>query len=432
MRNKFPLAIRTAACYNLSMHSTECVIVGIAAPNRAKREWLERMQYAFADAVQLGLDAAQDQQTSSRAKLHKAVYYPARTLGLPGDYARMAVNASVSLSRSFYGLRKAGRRATFPNVNGSQGIGLGVYSYKCVRDGNRWALRVSTGKRGEYLWLPMQVPAKYTDRIALAYGDAKLFQRAGKWYVALPIRVTSSPTGCSGERTFIGVDLGVVRHATVATPDRVAFFSGKEARRKREHCAAVRKRYQRHRRTDRVKQQRGKERRWMQDVNHVISRRIVDLAAQYPNPVIVLEQLDGIRDRTHGSKKFNRMMSSWAFRELADFICYKAERLGIPVVFCDPRGTSKTCPKCGHSTRSNRPTQSSFRCVSCGYQGNADMVAARNIAARGPEALAQGAPDMPRPLVGQPDIPVDGAKECELLSHLDSNLVSSVSEPHAL
>ena len=419
-------------CDNIVMHSTECVVVGIAAPNRAKREWLERMQRAFSGAVQLGLDAAQAGQTCSRARLHKAVYPGARELGLPADYARMAVNASVSLARSFYGLRKAGKRASFPTVSGSQGIGLGVNAYQCLRNGKRWVLRVSTGKRGQYVWLPLRVPASYADRLALAYGDARLFQRDGKWYVALPIRVTAAPAGCSSNHTFIGVDLGVVRHATVATPDRVVFFSGKEARHRREHFAQIRRRYQRHRRTDRVKQQRGKERRWMKNTNHALSRRIVDLAAQYPSPVIVLEQLDGIRDRTRGSKKFNRMMASWTFRDLANKIRYKAERLGIPVVFCDPRGTSKTCPKCGHATRSNRPEQGRFRCVACGYQGNADMVGARNIAAAGPMALSHGAPDMPRPEEGQPGFPVDGAKGCGLLSHSDSNLASSMLEPHTL
>jgi putative transposase len=90
------------------------------------------------------------------------------------------------------------------------------------------------------------------------------------------------------------------------------------------------------------------------------------------------------------------MMYSWAFRQLVDFVEYKAERAGVLVVFVDPRGTSKTCSRCGHSSRSNRPDQSHFRCVSCGYQMNADLNAARNIAALGLHALAQEPPDTAR------------------------------------
>lgn len=413
------------------MRSTEAVIVRIARPTARKAEWLAQTEQVFTQTVQLGLDAAQELKTSSRRKLHNAVYYPARDLGLPADYARMAVNAAVSLARSYYGLRKSQhvKRVSFPKVNGSQGIGLGVNAYAVVHHGNRFVLRVSTGKRGQYIWLPLCVPQKFHDKLLLAHGDAKLFRRHGNWYVMLPVRVTPAPTVCDGEPTFIGVDLGIVRLTTVATPDGVVYFNGKEARHKREHFANLRRRYQRHRRTDRVKAQQGKESRWMRDLNHTISKRIVDLAAQYPNPVIVLERLDGIRYRTRGSKRFNRMMASWAFRQLVSFIQYKAVRPGIPVVFVDPRGTSKKCSRCGHASRSNRPDQSNFRCVRCGYRQNADANAAYNIAAAGPSAWQQGPPDTARSSVGGQTVQLlatgrpDGVKDsASALS--DPNLVS--------
>jgi hypothetical protein len=64
---------------------------------------------------------------------------------------------------------------------------------------------------------------------------------------------------------------------------------------------------------------------------------------------------------------------------------------GIAVIFVDPRGTSKTCRKCGHSSRSNRPNQSQFRCVKCNHQDNADGNASGNIADRGALLYDQGA-----------------------------------------
>ncbi len=238
-------------------------------PNRRKAQWLDAMADRFGQAVQLGLDVTQAERTSSRAILHKAVYQCSRQqFGLPADYARMAVNAAVSLARSCYSLRKAKKHTSFPKVNSSQGIGLGVNAYAIVQNGERFVLRVSTGVRGQYIWLPLCVPARYRDSVAYAHGDAKLFKRRGQWYVMLPLRIPETPTGCSGEPTFIGVDLGVVQHATVVPPDRTVFFDGKEARRRREHFADLRRRYQRHHRTDRVKDQKGKESRWMADINH--------------------------------------------------------------------------------------------------------------------------------------------------------------------
>ena len=414
------------------MYNTECIVVKIIPPNRAKREWLKHTEDDFAQAVQIGLDAAHAEHTSSRARLHKLVYPKARDLGLPADYARMAVNAAVSLARSYYGQRRSRhfKHVSFPKINGSQGIGLGVNAYKLVRGDSRWVLRVSTGVRGHYIWLPLCVPAKYTDRMTCVRGDARLFRRSDDWYAALPIRVSPMPTGCSGKHTFLGVDLGIVRHAVVATPDRVVIFDGKADRWRREHFADLRHRYQRHRRTDRVKASRGKEARWMRDINHKISRQIVELALEYPNPVIVLERLDGIRYRTRGSKRFNRMMSSWAFRQLVDMIRYKAAKAGVLVAFCDPRGTSKTCPQCGHASRANRRKQELFRCVRCGYQANADVVAARNIAAAGPGALRHGRPDTARPSsegqTGDVGLRPDGVEECASV-HSDPNLASPVS-----
>jgi len=405
------------------MHNTEALVIKILNPTQRKRQWLEDTAHAFSQAVQLGLDAAHQERTASRARLHKLVYRAAREqYGLASDYARMAVNAAVSLARSYYGARRSRhiKRVSFPRVNGSQGIGLGINAYAVAQDGDRIILRVSTGTRGRYIWLPLCIPQKYHARLALAKGDAKLFKRGDDWYVMLPIRVTPMSPGCSGEPVFIGIDLGIVRLATVSTPDGTVFFDGREARHRREHFADLRRRYQKHNRPDRVKEQRGKDMRYMRDMNHKISAAIVDIALQYDNPVVCLERLDGIRNRLKGSKRFKRMVSSWAFRELINFIEYKCARYEIPVLFVDPRGTSKACSRCGHSSASNRPDQSHFRCTECGYQTNADRNAALNIAALGPSALGQGPTDMARsqgqtgPAGVRPDVvQVDTSLSCQ-------------------
>ena len=408
------------------MYNTECVTVKLANPTKCKREWLEQTANTFSHIVQIGLNMAKQECLFSRVDIHNAVYHTARDFGLNAECARMSVNAAVSLTHMYYGLRKVQKRVSFPKVRSSQGIGLGVKAYKVVQSKSRFILFVSVSKNSPHLRFPLCVPNRYRYRMPLVYGDAKLFQRGHDWYVSLPIRIPQTPTVCDGEHTFIGVDLGIVKHATVSFPDKVLFFNGKPARQKREHFANLRRRYQKHHRLDRVRQRKGKETNWMTDLNHKISRQIVDLSTLYSNPVIVLEQLDGIRNHVHGSKKFNRMIASWAFRQLIDFINYKATRENIPVVFCDPRGTSKTCPKCGHSTRSNRPTQSQFRCVACGYQASADYVGACNITARGLYALVHGPSDMARPQGQTEEISLqpDGAQTGEQLP-VYSNLVSS-------
>jgi len=370
------------------MHRAETVVLKLRSPGRAKRAWLEGTAERFRQGTQLGLDYALSTQTSDRGKIHAATYPKIRALGLPSDYCRMAVNQAVQLSRSHFGLRKSQRRAGKPTVVRSQGIGLGTNAYQVVGT----ALRLSTGVQGDYIWLPLCVPPQWRDRLQYVKGDARLFQRGEDWFVMLPLRMPTAPTvrDGDGQATVIGVDLGIVRLAAAKHPGGVFIVNGKPIRQRRERFAFLRQRLQCHRRTDRVKAQRGKERRWMTDLNHKVSRGLVDLAAQYPHPVLAFERLDGIRYRIRGSKRFNRMMSSWAFRQLADFVRYKAERAGVRVVFVDPRKTSRTCPKCGHATRANRTTQADFRCVACGYRANADVVASLNIAAAALDVLRHG------------------------------------------
>jgi putative transposase len=118
-------------------------------------------------------------------------------------------------------------------------------------------------------------------------------------------------------------------------------------------------------------------------VNHCISKSLVSKASVLQK-ALSLEDLSGIRERSLGFNKTMRwQMGNWAFADLAAKIVDKAAGLGIPVVFVDPRDTSKTCSCCGHCERGNRKSQASFQCLRCGLCANADANAAINIEARG-------------------------------------------------
>jgi putative transposase len=117
----------------------------------------------------------------------------------------------------------------------------------------------------------------------------------------------------------------------------------------------------------------------MTNVNHTISKQLVK-KAQRTNRAIALEDLTGIRDRVRARRSQRRKLHSWAFAQLGQFISYKAELAGVPVVFVDPAYTSQTCANCGYISRSNRKSQDSFLCVECGFSAHADTNAAINIA----------------------------------------------------
>jgi len=68
----------------------------------------------------------------------------------------------------------------------------------------------------------------------------------------------------------------------------------------------------------------------------------------------------------------------------------------------NPAFTSQTCSACGVTDREARESQAVFRCRSCGYTGNADINAARNIAAGGRPVAARGGPGLPGPVNREP------------------------------
>lgn len=81
-------------------------------------------------------------------------------------------------------------------------------------------------------------------------------------------------------------------------------------------------------------------------------------------------------------KSQRAVLHSWAFAQLGAFLKYKSVLAGIPLVEVDPRNSSRECSQCGHTEKLNRPSQSQFRCKSCGYETNADYNAARVLSSR--------------------------------------------------
>ena len=182
-------------------------------------------------------------------------------------------------------------------------------------------------------------------------------------------------------KEFLGVDLGIVNLAVDSDGE---VFSGKAVE-------ASRKKYLKRRSglqskgtkstKRKLKKLSGKQARFQKDTNHVISRRIVQ-KAQDTDRGIALENLKGIRSRATVRHSQRAQHANWGFYQLKQFISYKSVRLGIPVIYVDPRNTSRTCQKCGCVDKRNRTTQSIFSCVSCGFSAPADTNAAVNISAK--------------------------------------------------
>ncbi len=180
---------------------------------------------------------------------------------------------------------------------------------------------------------------------------------------------------------ILGVDLGIVNIATDSDGEQ---FSGQDIDRVRQTATHRQRNLQRKgtKASKRKFQQiAGQQSRFQKNTNHVISKRIVE-KAKGTNRSISLENLTGIRERLTVKKAQRQRLSNWAFYDLKIKIEYKAKLAGVPVIFIDPRNTSRECSVCGHISKSNRKSQSEFVCQQCGFSDNADLNASRNIRER--------------------------------------------------
>lgn len=178
---------------------------------------------------------------------------------------------------------------------------------------------------------------------------------------------------------WLGVDLNTTGHcAVVANPTTGKVLKlGKEAYHIHKKYKSQRKKLQKKGKKKLVKKIGSRESRKVKNLNHQISRKIVDYALEN-NTGIVLEDLTGIRKRKT-NKEFKGLLNSWSFFQLSQFIEYKAKLLGVPVVKIDPAYTSQQCSRCGLlGTRKGKK----FKCTHCGHVENADVNAAFVIALR--------------------------------------------------
>ena len=234
--------------------------------------------------------------------------------------------------------------------------------------------------------------SKYFNHSIYRFGTAKLVNKRGKYYLHIPVTYEVEESNISDICNVVGIDRGI--NFVVATYDskhKSGFVSGKAIKQKRANYSRLRKELQmRHTPSSRrrLKAIGQRENRWMQDINHQVSKA---LATGNPkHTLFVLEDLIGIRNATERVKTKDRYVSvSWSFYDLEQKLIYKAKQNQSSVIKVDPRYTSQCCPACGHTEKSNRNKKIHlFTCKNCGYTSNDDRIGAMNLYRMGINYLA--------------------------------------------
>ena len=318
--------------------------------------------------------------------LHRAVYYEVRErFGLK---SQQTISAERQVAAAYKTMKANGNEQGKASFNFRGGV--------LLQQGRDYGLKVEQGVVGITTLAGRQTIAYscgdfQRQHFDWGMGSATLVKRRGIFWLHVVFWREVEAAAEEAAETVIGVDRGMNYLAVARAPDGgTSFHGGGRVKQKKHHYRRVRASLQAThalalsasegtkgaKRT--LKRLSGREQRYQRAVNHVVSKEIVTFATSYRRPVIVLEELGGIRQRAKQGKAQRGDFHSWAFHQLAQFVEYKAAALSIPVVYVDPRGTSQNCCVCGVKGTRRRHD---FSC-SCGYMDHADRNAASNIAQR--------------------------------------------------
>jgi IS605 OrfB family transposase len=330
-------------------------------------------------------------------ELHKATYYPLRESHphLPSQLVISArVKASEAVKSAF--TWKIKREKEFPKkVAKALARGKPIPTFNPVRcpQSSNCSIRYdqrSYAFHGDYVSLATVAGRQvlvvhlypYARRLlaqSIEYDSADLIFRKGRFW--LHIVVTLPDVEFIHNGRIVGVDFGITRPA-VASNNR---FFGKRSWKATERRYFRLKRALQSKGSDSAKRHlkklSHKVSQFRLNCDHVVSRQLVQSVT--PGTTMVIEYLKGIRTTTSPKGKGQRRaMHEWTFNRLRDLLIYKAEECGCAVVGIDPRHTSQRCSRCGYIHRSNRRSQSRFKCRNCGFELNADLNGSRNIAVK--------------------------------------------------
>jgi putative transposase len=236
--------------------------------------------------------------------------------------------------------------------------------------------------------------------------------RAGRWYVAFA--AIPEPIEAPGNGEVVGIDRGVAVSAALSTGKTLTvpgLTAGEKMRLRRlEHKLA---------RAERGSNRRGKvklavarlrareaDRRkdWAEQKSTEIARRFDVIRVEDLNIQGMTRSAKGTIEqpgRNVAAKAgLNRgiLASGWGLlvRRLEEKAPRRVEKVS-------PAFTSQRCSACGHVSADNRKSQAVFACTACGFTLNADVNAARNIAA-GHAVKARGGDATRRPLNREPQL----------------------------
>lgn len=223
--------------------------------------------------------------------------------------------------------------------------------------------------------------------------------RAGRWHVSFT--ATPSRIDGPGQGTVVGVDRGIVIDYQASDGRRwdvPGLRQGEQVRLRLLQRRLARqekgsnRRAATNRQVARIRAREADRRKNAIEQATTTMARTADVVALEDLRVAQMMRsaagtIDNPGSNVAQKRGLNRNIAQTGWAMFAQRLGHK---IGDRMVLVSAAGTSQTCNSCGHRDKESRESQARFVCRACGVVCNADLNAARNIAAAGRAVVGRG------------------------------------------
>jgi IS605 OrfB family transposase len=325
---------------------------------------------AYTNAFNYVCKVGFDSKDTNGVSLHHKTYQECRKT-LPSQLSCSARKKATETLKSVQAIikkGKKGKKATCPQSKQTS-IRYDANCYSLWLNKKIVSISTCEGRKK----FSLTIPEYFEQYLTWKYTSADLFVKNGK--VFLHVVFEKEIADVPSNDNFVGIDRGINK---IAVTSQNMFYDGKKIKTISRRYEKIRSMLQskKHSGKRHLKKIKSKEQRFRRDVNHTVTKQIVNSIDS--GSTIVLEKLTGIRN-AKARKKQRKELNKWNFFQFEQFLTYKAMAKGIKVEYTPARYTSQKCSRCGTILKSNRKFQSLYSCKHCSFSLNADLNASRNI-----------------------------------------------------
>jgi len=247
-------------------------------------------------------------------------------------------------------------------------------------DLKRSEVRVIFKRKGKWFTLKLKHRKEYISKFQkYKWKEVFVSYRNEKFYVSIVFEVEYKPYFPQGA---IGLDVNLVK---------LVLYDGKKVRREgtpfikalslRAKAEEIQKKYPKRWRynkriLNRVRGLHRKAKNVVIDESRKFAKNLVSFALKKRH-AITLEELTGLIEELRSMSKQNRWKTMYLdYRTLQNAIMTKAIEYNVPLIFIDPKGTSKLCYRCGSELVFHGRLGV---CPKCGFIADRDKNASMNI-----------------------------------------------------